>query len=67
MAKESSPANALANAEMERRGIRRVLYFVSLFGVVATFFPHPATQVAGPIVAAVALAGLAASCRPIAG
>ena len=64
VAPKSSNDNALAGAEFERRGLRKVLYIVALLGLVGTFTPVGAAT--GPIVFAVALAGLAASARPIA-
>lgn|GEM_PF-4561490 len=61
---KSAKENALAGAEFERRGLRKILYVVTLLGLIGTFLPEGTT--AGSIVFAVCSAGLAASPRPIA-
>ncbi|AGA31661.1 hypothetical protein [Singulisphaera acidiphila] len=62
MASETDQAKTLVNAEIERRILRMFLYFVLLFGAIAACL---GAQDAA-IVAALSLAGLSASCRPIA-
>lgn len=62
MSSEAKRDMTLVNAEFERRGLRYLLYFVLLFGIVVACIGSRDAAV----VAAVALAGLASSCRPIA-